>query len=272
MTVVQECGVQRLHAVHHLRMAVFLGSSQVFLVTKQLIGIHDGLVHTSVLVTQHVLHVAFRQFRHHVHTPVTQFLVHLLRQFAVGIEVGISQTCQHLVLTIERYPTTILLIRADVVGIHGRPYLGDRLTSDEALHTSRVTFVGILTVLHDLQAVVKFVLQLRSQRLLSLIVTQGCIRESQRCEVVTTHMSFERPAGVAPVTEGRMFRSPVVVLVFRVSSFCQTRLTHKWRHQTVCVVLQQGSRVSNQCRTEWSVRQHHLLQVKMLWIKLTLCP
>ena len=58
MTVVQERRVERLHAVHHFRMAVFLGRRQVFLVAKQLVGISDGFVHASVLVAQHVLHIS----------------------------------------------------------------------------------------------------------------------------------------------------------------------------------------------------------------------
>ena len=70
MLSIEERSVQRLHILHHRVVAEFLGSSQVFLVTKDFIGICQGFVHTAMLPSQHGLHVGRIQFAHHIHAPI----------------------------------------------------------------------------------------------------------------------------------------------------------------------------------------------------------
>ena len=74
-------------------MRVFLRCRQVLLVAKELIGIEQTLVHTTMLAVEKTLKSIVVDLGYQVGTPVAQLAEHLLGLLAVAIEIGITQTC-----------------------------------------------------------------------------------------------------------------------------------------------------------------------------------
>ena len=85
VAVVEERGVQRLHAVEHGAVAEALGGGEVFLLAEQLVGIHERLVDAAVLAVEEGLQVAVAHLRNEAHHPVGHLAEHLLGQLAVGV-------------------------------------------------------------------------------------------------------------------------------------------------------------------------------------------
>ncbi len=156
---VEEGLVQRLHAVEHRLVGVFLGSCQVFPLAKQLVGIEQRLVHAAMFAVEESLEVAFRNLAHHVDAPVGQLAEHLLGLFAVAIEIGIAQAGQNLMLTIERHPSPVVADGGEVALIEFLPRLVDGLAANEAIEAFRIVVVGILTVFHDVEHIVQTLFQ-----------------------------------------------------------------------------------------------------------------
>ena len=102
---VEEGGVEGLHAVNHLAVAVLLSCIEIFLVAKDFVGIHQCLVHASVLPSEYLLHLLVGDVAHHVHAPVRESAEEFFCQWAARVEIGIAQTSQHLVLTVEGHPS-----------------------------------------------------------------------------------------------------------------------------------------------------------------------
>ena len=267
MLAVKEGGVQALHAVEHRLVGVLLGSIEVFLVAKQLIGIQHRLVHAAMLGVKQGVHVAVADLRHDVHTPVGHLAEQLLGHVIVAVEVGIAQTGQYFVLHVEGHPATMTLVGLYVALIEGRPVAVDRLTADEAVEALRILVVLILTVLQHADHVVHALLQLRFHA----GIVAGSVGQGQGREVMAAHMTAQVKRRVAPVREVRMLRQPLVVAAARVRGRCQTRLTYIRRQQSVNVILQQHLDILVHGRLHRAVKQCHLFQIEMFGIKLRLC-
>ena len=149
MLAVEERGVHRLHAVNHCLMTEPLCRLQVFLVSKELVGIEQRLVHSSMLTVEEVLKVIVADLCDEVHTPVCQFSEQLLCRFILAIEVGVTKPCQHLVLTIERHPSPVSSNLREVSSPQCLPRLIDGLTADESVESRLVVVIPVLTVFQD---------------------------------------------------------------------------------------------------------------------------
>ena len=263
---VEEGRVERLHAVDHLAMAILLRSLEIFLVAEDLVGIHQRLVHAAMFRAQHLLHLLVADVAHQVHAPVGEPAEELLAHLAVGIEEGIPQTRQHLMLTIEGHPAARTAELRDVAGIEARPDVVQGLSADESLQTLRVVLVGILTVLHDGEAVVQLLLHLR----LRAGIVRGGIGQGEGADVVSAHVSAQVEARIAsPVREVGMLLLPSVIL--RRTVLRQSCLTDEGSHQPVGIVFQQQSVVRFHHGLHRTLEQRHLLEVEMLRIDFALC-
>ena len=107
MAVVEERRVELLHAVEHGAMTETLGGGEVFRIAEELIGIDQRLVDAAMFAVEEALQVAVAHLRDEVHRPVGHLPEHLLGLLALAVEVGVAQTCQHLMLTVERYPAPV---------------------------------------------------------------------------------------------------------------------------------------------------------------------
>ena len=83
-----------------------LGHVKVFLVLGNGVGIHQHLVHTAVLVAQHVLHLGVRESCGQVDGPVAETQEECLSLFVTAVEPRIAQSGIHLMNIIERSPRT----------------------------------------------------------------------------------------------------------------------------------------------------------------------
>ena len=102
---VEEGGVEGLHAVNHLAVAVLLSCIEIFLVAKDGVGIHQSFVHAAMFRAEHLLHLLVGDVAHHVDAPIGKTAEEFLRQRALGVEISIAKTSQHLVLTVEGHPS-----------------------------------------------------------------------------------------------------------------------------------------------------------------------
>ena len=215
-------------------MAVLLGSVEVFLVAKNLVGIHQRLVHAAMLRAEHLLHQVVRDVAHHVDAPVAEPLEEFLGQGAACVEVSVAQACQYLVLAIERHPAARFAEFCDVASVESCPDVIQRLSADKALQPLRVVLVGILTVLHDVEAIIQLLFHLG----LHIRIVRGCVGQGKRAHIVATYVTAEVKACIAaPVREVGVLLFPVVIL--RRAVLAQACLTDEWSHQSVCVILQQ---------------------------------
>ncbi len=186
---VEEGGVECLHAAHHGLVAVFLGGIEVFAFAKQTVGVGERLVHTAVLPTENFLHLTVREVADHENTPVAHVLEERLGKLGVGVEPGITQSCQHLVLAIEGNPAAVGLKRREVAAVETRPDLVEWLSADESFQSFGVVVEGALAIVENVQHVVEALLHL----CLRVGIAGGGVCQRQGGEIVTAHMSFERP-------------------------------------------------------------------------------
>ena len=236
MLAVEEGLVERLHAVEHRLVGVFLGTCQVFPLAKQLVGIEQRLVHAAVFAVEESLEVAFRNLAHHVDAPVGQLAEHLLGLFAVAIDIGVAQACQNLMLAIERHPSPVVADGGEVAAIELLPRLVDGLAANEAIEAFRIVVVGILTVFHDVEHIVQTLFQTG----LRICIMTGGIGQRQGRYIVASHMSAEVEAGIAaPVPEVGVLLLPAVVGTAGIACGRESCLTYEWCEQAVCVVLHQ---------------------------------
>ena len=198
-----------------------------------------------------------------VSAPVAKLTEHLFCHVAVAIEIGIAQTSQNLVLTIERHPTPVALYAREVALIEFLPRIVDGLTANEAVETFLVVVILILTVFHDFQHIVHALLELRSNGL----IMAGRIGQCQSREIVTANMSTEVEAIAAPVLEVGVLGEPLVVRTGLVLRVGQTGLTYIGREQTVNVVLEQHLDVEIHGRLHRAIQEGDLFQVEMLGIE-----
>ena len=186
MLAVEERLVEGLHAADHRLMTIFLGCIEILLVAKDAIGICQGFVHAAMLPAQNVLHLGGSELGNHVHGPVAHVLIQGLGFRIAGIEPGITKTCQHLVLAIERHPSAILLEIGEVSLVESGPYLVDRLSAQESLQACGVLVIGLLAILEHLYHIVESLLQCRFQGVVAL----GRICQGECGEIVSAHMAL----------------------------------------------------------------------------------
>ena len=156
---VEECSavgcICPLHTIHLVGMVIFLGGIEVFPVSKDMVGISQGLVHASMFPAQHNLHVVFRKMGYNLNAPVAYPLEAVFGCLAAGIYPSVSQSGEYLVLAIEGYPSSVFLVFRQVVGIESCPYLIDGLSADKALQSLCVLFESVLAVFQDTETVVQ---------------------------------------------------------------------------------------------------------------------
>ena len=212
MATIKECSVERLHAVEHCLMTVSLGSSKVFGITKELIGIEHTLVHAAVLCIEHCFHVGITELCHDIHTPVGKFAEHLLSQFAASIKIGIAQTSQYLMLTIEWHPASFIPEIVYSAIEEGAPYACDRLTANKTIESLGVVIVCLLAVVHYLKHIFHALFHSFFHGFI------GCSGISQRqCrQVMTAHMTVKIKAIITPVDKRRMGSCPFIIFALSV--------------------------------------------------------
>ena len=233
MFAVEEGGVEGLHAVNHLTVAVLLGTIQIFLVAKDFVGIHQCFVHAAMFRAEHLLHLFVGDVTHHIDAPVGKSAEEFFCQWAASVEIGIAQTSQHLVLTIEWHPATRAAELCDVASIESCPDMIEGLSADETFQAFRVVFVGILTVLHDVEAIVQFFFHAGFH----VGIISGCVCQSKCTHIVTAHMTAEVETCItAPVGEVGVLLFPSVILGRGV--LAESCLTDEWCHQAVGIILQ----------------------------------
>ena len=203
---------------------------QVFLVSKELVGIEQRLVHSSMLTVEEVLKIIVTDLCDEVHTPVCQFSEQLLRRFILTIEVGVTKSCQHLVLTIERHPSPVSSNLREVSSPQCLPRLVDGLTADESVESRLVVVIPVLAVFQDGNHVFEPFLHL----FLHCCIVIGSVCQSQGREVMAAHMTAEVETAAAPVLEVRVSGEPSVILACGESS-----LTDERCEQSVNIILQQ---------------------------------
>ena len=107
MFVVQECRIWRLHAVEHRLVGIALSRTKIQFVAKELIGIEQRLVHTSMLTIEEALQIVVRDITYHIDTPVAEFAEHLFGIFVATIYISITQSGKNLMLAIEGDPAPV---------------------------------------------------------------------------------------------------------------------------------------------------------------------
>ena len=112
-----------------------------------------------MFAVQEPLEVAVRHLGHKVDAPVGQLAEQLLGHVAAGVDVGIAQTGQYLVLAVEWHPAPVALDLRQISLVERFPRVVDGLSADEAVETLGVLVVLVLTVFHDTQHVVQTLLQ-----------------------------------------------------------------------------------------------------------------
>ena len=260
---VEEGRRERLHALEHRPVGVFLRCVEVFLVAEELVGVEHRLVHAAVLRVEHALHVGVAQLRHYVDAPVGELAEQLAGHLALAVDVGIAQSGQNLVLHVEGHPSAVALVGLYVTLVEGRPVRVDGLSADESVESLGVLVELVLTVLHHLQHVVHALLQTGLQ----VGVVTGGIGQGQGRQIVAADVAAEVEAGVAPVGEVRVARGPLVVRRLLVRRLGQSGLAHVGRQQAVDVVFHEHLDVLVHGCLHRTVEQCHLLQVEVFGIE-----
>ena len=245
-------------------MRVFLGRRQVLLVAEEQVGVEQHLVHAAVLTAEEALEGALRHLRHEIDAPVGHLVEQFLGHVAMGVDVGIAQTGQHLVLTVERHPAPVALNLRQVALVEGLPRVVDGLAADEAVEALGVLVVLVLAVLQHLEHIVQALFQLGALRL----VVRGGVGHGQCRHIVAADVAAQVEARVAaPVGEVGVLRQPVIVLAGLVGGRCQSGLAHEGCQQAVDVVLHQQFDVFVQGGLHRTVEQGDLLQVEVLRVE-----
>ena len=135
----------------------FLAAARYFSSPKR---VCQCLVHASVFPPEDLLHLVGGEMAYEVDAPVGEVAEHLLGELAVGIDVGIAQAGEDLMLAVEGYPSSVFLELCEVALVEACPYLVDGLSAYEAFESLCVEGVGILAVLHYAEAVVESSLEL----------------------------------------------------------------------------------------------------------------
>jgi len=259
--VVQEGGVERLHAVDHRLMTVLARGVEIFFIAEERVGIGHTLVHSAMLGVEHVLHGAVGELAHHVHAPVGQFAKQFFGHPAAGIEIGVSQAGQHLVLTVERHPPAHFVELGEVAGIQTRPRAVDGLAPDEAVETVRIVVIGILTILQNTEHIVETLLE---AGLGAGIMARGVCQGEGR-EIMTSDMPGEVETAATPVLKVGMLRQPA-----GIDPATEAGLTDKRGEQTVDIILHEMPDVEIHRRLERTVQERYLTEIEMMGIELAL--
>ena len=263
MLAVEEGGVERLHAVEHGFVRELLGSLQIFLLAEELVGIEQALVHATVFGVEHGFHVGRREFGYHVHAPVGKLAKHLFGCLVLAIDPCIAQAGEYLVLTIEGHPTALALKLAERSAVECCPHIVDGLSANETIESLGVGIVSILTVFHHTHHIVHALLHLRLHG--SIVV--GCVCQGKCRKIVTTHMTVEIEAVVAPVHKRGVQLGVVVILVTGIGGGGESGLAHIGREQAVHIVLQEHLVVQEHRPLQGRVEQGNLAQFEMTGIE-----
>ena len=105
------------------------GCIEVFHITGHCVSIGQDLVHATLLIAHHGLHLLLREARCQADGPIRECQKHLLRILISAIHPCITQTCIHLVKIIEWRPSTV--IHSEFTRLERRPEpITTRETSD----------------------------------------------------------------------------------------------------------------------------------------------
>ena len=164
------------------------GTVQIFLFSCNGVCISKHLVHASMLVAQHFLHLFIIQITRNVHCPIAELQKQILRLFISAIEPCITKTCIHLMNVIERCPCPE--VRSEISFTESRPHLGTiRNTTDIVMAPGfRALIVGIKYQLefgyHIFHALTAF------------LIACGSINGKGR-QIMSAHMSVQSiPVGI----------------------------------------------------------------------------
>ena len=221
MAVVEERRVELLHAIKHSAMAETLGGGEVFRIAEELIGIDQRLVDAAMFAVEEALQVAVAHLRDEVHRPVGHLPEHLLGLLALAVEVGVAQTSQHLMLTVERHPAPVAANLREVAASHRTPRVVDGLATQEAVHALLVVVVGFLAIVEHVEHILHTLLQL----LAHAAFVGGGIGQRECRHIVTAHVAIQVEACIAtPVLEDGVCLQPT-----GIAAGVEPRLTHKRR-------------------------------------------
>ena len=197
---------------------------QIFLLSGNGVCISKHLVHASMLVAEHFLHLFVVQITRNVHSPIAELQKEILCLFIAAIEPCITKTCIHLMNIIERCPCS--KVRSEISFTESRPHLGTIRNT-----TYIVMAPGFRTLIVGIKHQLEFGYHI-FHALAAFLIACGRIDGKSR-QIMSAHMSVQS----IPVGIRRFARLQASLLAIR-SQHTVTIIFQKHLHIQVAGMLQ----------------------------------